>query len=59
MIDGSDIDNPNDDKYIELTTSNSELPNQVINALATDLDGEVLGGYYTRYLCVPLCGQHV
>ena len=38
---GSDIDNPSDDRYRLISTTNSVLPSNSVNCIAVDLDGDV------------------
>ncbi len=41
---GKDLDNPADDRYQLLTTSNSKLPSNTVTSIAVDLDGDVWVG---------------
>ncbi len=53
-----DIDNPNDDQPRVLSTSNSQLPINVVNCLAVDLDGDVWVGT-NQGVVVFECGNNV
>lgn len=55
---GDDLANPNDDRYRHINTSNSVLPTNSVNCLATDLDGNVWVGT-ANGVVVFECGSSV
>lgn len=55
---GQDIDSPGDDRYRLITTSNSVLPNNNVNCVAVDLDGDVWIGTQQGTVSFE-CGSNV
>jgi sugar lactone lactonase YvrE len=55
---GADIDDPSDDRYKLLTTSNSVLPTNTINCITVDLDGDVWVGTQQGVVSFE-CGSNV
>ncbi len=55
---GADLDDPSDDRYRLINTSNSVLPTNTVNSIAVDLDGDVWVG--TQQGAVSFeCGSNV
>lgn len=55
---GADIDNPSDDRYRVLTTSNSVLPTNSVTSIAVDLEGDVWVGTAQGVVSFE-CGSNV
>lgn len=55
---GADLDNPADDRYRLLTTSNSELKTNTVNTIGVDLEGDVWVGTQQGVVTFE-CGSNI